>query len=256
MKTFLKNLSFVVDVFKKKKSYLADPVKHNLSCVEHSQLMNTFFQKFLFHKTFVKNMLFSILHMFSYLLSNIVNYEHRELHYKKRLWVNRFFLWILWQRNEEIRYTLSKCMWNKGFSIFLVSNVNVNTYGTIISMTIFIHCKACSTEFNTLNMTPSHGSVLHWNTKNIVFRRNKTGDNMLQSELGFEPRSGVYKTNAISITVWPLLRITYAITLLIDMIIEWEMRFNIEAYMIGPIFKHIIDCMQLYFTNGFTNIVL
>ena len=26
------------------------------------------------------------------------------------------------------------------------------------------------------------------------------------------------------------------------------------AYTIGPIFKHIIDCMQLYFTNGFTNI--
>ena len=28
------------------------------------------------------------------------------------------------------------------------------------------------------------------------------------------------------------------------------------AYMIGTIFKHIIDCVQLYFTNGFTNIVL
>ena len=27
------------------------------------------------------------------------------------------------------------------------------------------------------------------------------------------------------------------------------------AYTIGPIFKHIIDCMQLYFTNCFTNIV-
>ena len=26
------------------------------------------------------------------------------------------------------------------------------------------------------------------------------------------------------------------------------------AYTIGPIFKHIIDCVQLYFTNGFTNI--
>ena len=26
------------------------------------------------------------------------------------------------------------------------------------------------------------------------------------------------------------------------------------AYMIAPIFKHIIDCVQLYFTNGFTNI--
>ena len=25
------------------------------------------------------------------------------------------------------------------------------------------------------------------------------------------------------------------------------------AYTIGPIFKHIIDCVQLYFTNGFTN---
>ena len=28
------------------------------------------------------------------------------------------------------------------------------------------------------------------------------------------------------------------------------------AYTIDPIFKHIIDCMQLYFINGFTNIVL
>ena len=28
------------------------------------------------------------------------------------------------------------------------------------------------------------------------------------------------------------------------------------AYTIGSIFKHIIDCVQLYFTNGFTNIVL
>ena len=28
------------------------------------------------------------------------------------------------------------------------------------------------------------------------------------------------------------------------------------AYPIGPIFKHIIDCVQLYFTNGYTNIVL
>ena len=28
------------------------------------------------------------------------------------------------------------------------------------------------------------------------------------------------------------------------------------AYMIGIIFKHIIDCVYLYFTNGFTNIVL
>ena len=27
------------------------------------------------------------------------------------------------------------------------------------------------------------------------------------------------------------------------------------AYTIGSIFKHIIDCVQLYFTNGFTNIV-
>ena len=27
-------------------------------------------------------------------------------------------------------------------------------------------------------------------------------------------------------------------------------------YTIDPIFKHIIDCVQLYFTNGFTNIVL
>ena len=28
------------------------------------------------------------------------------------------------------------------------------------------------------------------------------------------------------------------------------------AYTIGPIFKHIINCVQLYFTNAFTNIVL
>ena len=28
------------------------------------------------------------------------------------------------------------------------------------------------------------------------------------------------------------------------------------AYTIGPIFKDIIDCVQLYFTNSFTNIVL
>ena len=28
------------------------------------------------------------------------------------------------------------------------------------------------------------------------------------------------------------------------------------AYRIGPIFKHIIDCVQLYFTKGFMNIVL
>ena len=28
------------------------------------------------------------------------------------------------------------------------------------------------------------------------------------------------------------------------------------AYTIGPISKSIIDCVQLYFTNGFTNIVL
>ena len=26
------------------------------------------------------------------------------------------------------------------------------------------------------------------------------------------------------------------------------------AYTIGLIFKHIIDCLQLYFTNGFRNI--
>ena len=28
------------------------------------------------------------------------------------------------------------------------------------------------------------------------------------------------------------------------------------VYTIGPICKHIINCVQLYFTNGFTNIVL
>ena len=30
----------------------------------------------------------------------------------------------------------------------------------------------------------------------------------------------------------------------------------VVAYTIDPIFKHIIDCMRLYSTNGFTNIVL
>ena len=28
------------------------------------------------------------------------------------------------------------------------------------------------------------------------------------------------------------------------------------AYTISPIFNYIIDCVLLYFTNGFTNIVL
>ena len=28
------------------------------------------------------------------------------------------------------------------------------------------------------------------------------------------------------------------------------------AYTVGSIFKHIIDCVQLYFTNGFMNIVI
>ena len=28
------------------------------------------------------------------------------------------------------------------------------------------------------------------------------------------------------------------------------------VYTIGPIFKNIIDCVQLYFTNGIMNIVL
>ena len=28
------------------------------------------------------------------------------------------------------------------------------------------------------------------------------------------------------------------------------------AYTIVPIIKYIINCVQLYFTNGFTNIVL
>ena len=28
-----------------------------------------------------------------------------------------------------------------------------------------------------------------------------------------------------------------------------------HAYAIGPIFKHIIDCVQLHFTNGFINII-
>ena len=28
------------------------------------------------------------------------------------------------------------------------------------------------------------------------------------------------------------------------------------TYTIDSIFKHIIDCVQLYFNNGFTNIIL
>ena len=31
---------------------------------------------------------------------------------------------------------------------------------------------------------------------------------------------------------------------------------HVVAYTIGPIFKQIIDCVKLYFDNGFTNIVL
>ena len=31
---------------------------------------------------------------------------------------------------------------------------------------------------------------------------------------------------------------------------------QIAAYTIGLIFKHIIDCVQMYFCNGLTNIVL
>ena len=31
---------------------------------------------------------------------------------------------------------------------------------------------------------------------------------------------------------------------------------NAVVYTIGPIFKHIINCVQLYLTNGFMNIVL
>ena len=31
---------------------------------------------------------------------------------------------------------------------------------------------------------------------------------------------------------------------------------HVVAYTIGLIFKHIIDCVLLYFTNGFRNIVL
>ena len=31
---------------------------------------------------------------------------------------------------------------------------------------------------------------------------------------------------------------------------------NAITYTIGPSFKHIIDCVQLYFNNGLTNIVL
>ena len=31
---------------------------------------------------------------------------------------------------------------------------------------------------------------------------------------------------------------------------------HVVAYTIGSILKHIIDCVQLYFTNGCTNIIL
>ena len=31
---------------------------------------------------------------------------------------------------------------------------------------------------------------------------------------------------------------------------------HVVAYTIGQIFKHIIDCVPLYFANGFTNIIL
>ena len=31
---------------------------------------------------------------------------------------------------------------------------------------------------------------------------------------------------------------------------------HVVAYALGPIFKYISNCMQLYFTNDFTNIVL
>ena len=31
---------------------------------------------------------------------------------------------------------------------------------------------------------------------------------------------------------------------------------HVVAYTIGPIFKHIIDCVQVYFTKSCTNIVL
>ena len=35
-----------------------------------------------------------------------------------------------------------------------------------------------------------------------------------------------------------------------------QMADHAVAYTIGPIFKYIINCVQLYFTNDFTNIVL
>ena len=31
---------------------------------------------------------------------------------------------------------------------------------------------------------------------------------------------------------------------------------HVVVYTIDPIFKHIVDCVRLYFTNGLTNIVL
>ena len=35
-----------------------------------------------------------------------------------------------------------------------------------------------------------------------------------------------------------------------------QMAGHAVAYTMDSIFKHIIDCVQLYFTNGFTNIAL
>ena len=35
-----------------------------------------------------------------------------------------------------------------------------------------------------------------------------------------------------------------------------QMAGHAVPYMVGPIFKHIIDCVLLYFTNDFINIVL
>ena len=35
-----------------------------------------------------------------------------------------------------------------------------------------------------------------------------------------------------------------------------QMAGHAVAHTISPIFKHISDCVQLYFTNSFTNIVL
>ena len=38
-------------------------------------------------------------------------------------------------------------------------------------------------------------------------------------------------------------------------VIQMDVSAGHTAYTIGTIFKHIIDCVQLYSTNGFTNVL-